>query len=335
MGGQAFKAPRLNGFMLEPEELIIVGGDGPNDVANETEDGETHFLADERVSYPLSEEFVANVMAIGVKKNIIVTKIGEQGYVVDGRQRVRAAREANKRLKAMGEPPMRVPVVQQKGEEPLIMMVGVSTNEFNHGDSQMTKARKAQRLRDRGLTDEEIATAFGVTTKAVSNWEKLLSLSAPVKKEVQKGTISPSAAAQLHDLPAPAQKEQLEKLIEQGKATGKAPTIKDAKSASKKAKGQTTGVAPSKKVLRALVERSKDHEALSEDFIAGVAFAIGLRDSKSVNGLSAALKAIQEAKTAKQSKGNGAAGKGSDGEGKSKGPKVAKKRGSTSEQPSA
>lgn len=330
MGGQAFKAPRINGFLLEPEELVIVGGDGPNDVDDKTEDGETHFLADERVKYPLSEEFIANVMALGVKKNVIVTKIEERGYVIDGRQRVRAAREANKRLAALGEPPMRVPVTQQKGEEPLIMMVGVSTNEFNHGDSQMVKARKAQRLRDRGLTDEEIATAFGVTTKAVGNWEKLLGLSAPVKKAVQTGSISASAAAQLHDLPADAQKEQLGKLVETAQTTGKVPTIKDAKKASRKAQGKTSGVAPSKKVLRALVERSKEHEALSDDFVAGVAYAIGLRDAKTVNGLTAAVKSIQEAK-AKGSKGNGAAKP----EGAAKGPKIAKKRGPKSEQPSA
>ena len=339
MGGQAFKAPRLNGFKLDPDEIVIVGGDGPNDVDKNDAEGNLHHLYDERVEIPLRDEFVQNIMTLGIKKNVIVEKIGESAYVVDGRQRVRAAREANKRLAKLGEPLLRVPVVLQGGEEALLMTIGISTNEFNHDDPPLTKARKAQRLRDRGLSDDEIAVAFGVTTKAVSNWEKMLSLSAPVKKAIEKGKVSASAAAQLHDLPAPAQKEQLDKLIETAKTTGKAPTIKQAKKAKKGAKGESANVAPSKKVLRAIVESPEHKTVLSDDFLAGVAFAIGLRDPKSVNGLSGVLKAVQEAKAAKKAK------KASKGNGKTdkppKGVKVAKKKGAkaktegASEQPSA
>ena len=327
MGGQAFQAPRLNGFRLDPDEIVIVGGDGPNDVGK-SEGGDSHHLYDERVELPLREEFIVNVMTLGVKKNVIVEKIGERAYVVDGRQRVRAAREANKRLAKLGEPLLRVPVVLQTGEEALVMTIGISTNEFNHDDSPLIKARKAQRLRDRGLSDEEIAMAFGVSTKAISNWEKMLSLAPPVKKAVEKGVVSASAAAQLHDLPAAEQKVQLDKLMEEAKATGKAPTIKNTKAAKKSAKGQDVNAAPSKKILRAIVESSEHKATLSEDFLAGVAFAIGLRDPKSVNGLSGVLKVIQEAKVAK---------KASKAEGKE--PKVAKKKGSkakaATEKPSA
>lgn len=299
MGGQAFEGDvkRLNGFMFNPDDLVIVGGGGPHDVDKHDEDGDLHFLYDERVEMPLNEAFVLNVMSIGVKKPVLVTKIGEQAYVVDGRQRVRAAREASRRLVKQGEPPIRVPCIQQKGEEPLLMAIGVATNEFNHEDTPLDKARKAQRLRDRGLSDEEIATTFGVTTKAISNWEKMLSLSAPVKKAIQKGEVSASAAAQLHDLPAAEQKEQLDKLIETSKSNGgKAPTIKQAKAASKRAKGESANATPSKMVLRFIVEKHEEHAAaLSEDFIAGVAFAIGLRDVKSVNGLAAVVKLAQKA----------------------------------------
>jgi len=338
MGGQAFKGvSRLNGFKFDPNDVIIVGGDGPNDVDKKDEDGNLHHLYDERVEMPLRDEFIQNIMTLGIKKNVIVEKIGTQPYVVDGRQRVRAAREANKRLAKLGEPGLLVPCVLQAGEDTLIMTIGVSTNEFNHDDPPLTKARKAQRLRDRGLSDDEIALAFGVSTKAISNWEKMLSLSAPVKKAVEKGAVSASAAAQLHDLPAPEQKAQLDKLIEEAKATGKAPTIKQAKTAKKGAKGQNANVAPSKKILRAIVETPEHKETLSEDFLAGVAFAIGLRDAKSVNGLSGVLKAVQDAKAAKKaSKGNGKATTKPP-----KGVKVAKKKGAKTtaedapEQPSA
>jgi ParB family transcriptional regulator, chromosome partitioning protein len=289
MGKTAFNGPRINGFMLDPDELVIVG----IDVEEKDEDGNLHFLYDERVDLPLAEEFVKNVKVLGVKKNIIVTKIDGKGYVVDGRQRVRAARAANARLEAEGEPTMRVPIVQQKGEEPLIMSVAFATNEFNTEDSQLTRARKAQRLRDRGLTDEEIANIFGVSTKAISNWEKLLGLAAPVKKAVQKGKISASAAAQLSDLPAAEQKTQLKDLVDKAAQNGgKPPTIKQAKTAAKKAKGQSPNQAPSKKVLRFIVEQKEQHAApLSDDFIAGIAFAIGLQDAKTINGLSGVVQA--------------------------------------------
>jgi len=293
MGGQAFRGPRLNGFMLEPEELIIVGIDIPG----KTDDGETHFLYDERVKLPLEEEFVLNVMTIGVKKNIIVTKIDEKGYVVDGRQRIRAAREANKRLKAMGEPPVRVPVVQQKGEEPLLMLIGVSTNEFNTEDSQLIKARKVQRLRDRGLTEEEIATGFGVSTKAIQNWDRVLGLSEPVKSAVSDGTVSASAAAQLHDLSPKEQEKQLETLVSKG--NGRPPTIRQVKAAASKARGEQAALVPSKKVLRYIVEKQEIH-TLSPDFVAGVAFAIGLRDPAAIKGLATVLKAAHTAPAKKR-----------------------------------
>jgi len=301
MGGQAFSGPRLHGFHLEPEKLVIVGGDGPNDVPGRDSDGNVHHLYDERVKLPLSEEFILNVMTLGVKKNVLITKIDGKGYVIDGRQRVRAARAANKRLIQVGEPPIRVPVVQQGGEEQLHMLIGISTNEFNHADTLLVKARKAQRLKDRGLTAEEIAMAFGVTPKSITVWSQMLSLSESVKQAVEAGKVSASAAAQLHTLPPTEQKTQLDILMEASKETGKPPTAKDTAKAAKRAKGQDPSIAPPKKVLRYIVEKRQVHEdVLSEDFVAGVAFAIGLRDAKSISGLSDVVKTAKAAPAKKK-----------------------------------
>lgn len=286
MGGKSFQGPRLNGFLLKPEDLMIVG----IDVKDVDENNELHFLYDDRINLPLKEEFVLNIMALGVKKNIIVVRIGDMAYVVDGRQRVRAAREANRRLKRMGEPEMRVPVVQQTGEEPLIMTVAISTNEFNVADTLLAKARKAQRLRDRGLSVAEIATAFGVTTKAVQNWEKILHLTLPVKQAIADGRVSASAAAQLYDLSSAEQQVQLDRLLSAN--NGRPPTINEVKVAKIKAKGVPSSHLPSRKVLRYIVEKHREH-TLSSDFVDGVAFAIGLKDSSAINGLSAVLAAAR------------------------------------------
>ena len=65
---------------------------------------EKHPLYDPRVDLPLSDEMVASIMLKGVVKPIIVWKDPESGetVVVDGRQRVRNAIEANKRLRKRG-----------------------------------------------------------------------------------------------------------------------------------------------------------------------------------------------------------------------------------------
>lgn len=290
MGGQAFSGPRVNGFLLEPESLVIVGIDIPRYDAQ----GNEHPRYDERVECPLREEFVLNVMALGVKKNILVTKVDGRAFVVDGRQRVRAAREANKRLVARGELPMRVPVVQQKGEESLLAAIAVATNEFNLEDTPLVKARKAQRLRDLGRTDAEIAIAFGVTPKTIQNWAKMDGLSLPVKQAVEAGKLDASAAVHLHDLPVVQQRAQLDELIEQ--AGNKRPTIQLTKAATNARRGRPAGVAPSRRVLRYIVERRETH-ALSADFVAGVAFAIGLQDAGAVSGLAAVLEAAKKRKT--------------------------------------
>lgn len=290
MGGQAFEGPRLNGFWMYPEDLVIVGIDVPK----ENPDGTIHHLYDERINLPLSEEFILNVMALGVKENILVEKIDDKAHVFAGIQRTRAAREGNIRLAAQGEARMRVPVTVQKGDESLIMSIACSTNEFRTNDTPLVKAAKAQRLRDRGKTDEEIALSFGVSTKAIQNWGKLLELDPTVKKAIEKGDISASAGAQLHDLPKAEQKEQAKVLVEKKVATGKTATITETKASKNKSQGKAPGVAPSKRVLRFIVERKEEH-ALSPDFIAGVAFAIGLIDAKAVSGLAGALKAAASA----------------------------------------
>ncbi|WYX51237.1 hypothetical protein WJ977_00655 [Achromobacter xylosoxidans] len=70
-----------------------------------------HSLYDERIQLPLDEAITLNIMALGVREPILVWKDPETGkvLVVDGRQRVRHAIEANRRLAERGEPPILVP----------------------------------------------------------------------------------------------------------------------------------------------------------------------------------------------------------------------------------
>lgn len=279
-GKQVLDGSKFTGFWMDPLELVIVGLD------TDGENQESHFLYDPRVKLPVSEEFVLNVMTFGVKKPVIVTKLpgDERAYVVDGRQRVRVARIANERLKQMGEPEIRVPTVMQRGEEETLMKVGVITNEFNVQDSLVVRARKAQRLLDRGQALEEIAVAFGVTPKAIQSWVLLLDLSPSIVKAVEGGKLSASAAAHLRGLSAEEQAKCLDALAK--KSNGKAPTAKITKAAVEGEKP----LAPGRKVLKYIV-RQGSGSGLDAAFVRGVAFAIGLLDPTNVKGLDAVLEA--------------------------------------------
>lgn len=284
MGGQAFEGPRVNGFKLYPEDVVIIGLD--------TDDGPEHPHYDSRIHDPIEEEFILNAMSQGITDPIHIRKEDGLAVVTAGRRRTRALRLANERLVAAGEPRCRIKcLLPDKGAtDNDLVLRNIATNNFRKNDSTLEKAGKAAHMIGaRQMTEEEVANAFGVTVKAIQNWLKIAELSKPAKSAVEQGYMSASAAAQLHDLPKAEQQKQVKELVAQAKASGKQPTIKKVKATAKQAKGQPTNQAPSKKVLRFIVEQKKT--ALSDDFIAGVAFAIGLRDAKSVNGLAAAVAA--------------------------------------------
>ena len=76
----------------------------PDDLFVETDP--TKPLFDNRALLALREEMVESIMAHGVLQDVICEKRGTAGpIVVDGRQRVLHAREANKRLRRAGNDP--------------------------------------------------------------------------------------------------------------------------------------------------------------------------------------------------------------------------------------
>jgi ParB-like chromosome segregation protein Spo0J len=208
-----------------------------------------------------------------------------KAVVVDGRQRTRAAIEADRRLREMGEPGLRVPVLvedRRKTSDEHLMRIGISTNEFHMADNPVVKARKARRLLDRGLEESEIAICFGVSRKTVQNWLMIEGLPSSTRQSMEKGEISPTQGLELKDLTPDQQKTAIEEL--KSKNGGKS-TARDAKEMVAKAKGVKADVVPSKRVLRYIVERKDHHPNLSDEFIRGVAYAIGLMGAEEVEGL--------------------------------------------------
>lgn len=265
MGAAAIMpAKRGNLHHYDPNEPVIIGLD--------TKDGPDHELYDERINLPLVEATVLNIMAIGVKEPIVLRK-GPEGRleVVDGRGRIRHAREANKRLKKLGEELVYVGAVFEAGDETHLQGVMISLNEHRADDNVVIKAEKCIRLLGRNGNDYKAAAAvFGVTTAAIKNWVKMASLSSKVKKAVAQGDISASAAAELHGLEREEQVAQLDKLLAGAGTKTNGKKKKASTASAKKAAGKSTGVP--KRVLVKLVE----DEDLSSKFEPEVAFGIKL-----------------------------------------------------------
>ena len=234
------KAPTL--LMVEPETLVIVHD-------------ESDPLYDERGSWPINEAMVKNIMVHGVLVPIIARKNGEELQVEDGRQRVINACEANKRLKKEGSHPIRVRVDVRADDDKRAMGVMVSTNEQRRGDVIITKAHKMQRLMTHGMTEDEVATEFGVTTASVKNYLLLLECAKPVQDAVSKGKLSADIAKKMAKLPKAEQVEALEKLIAEGATKGK--KAKKALARATKGKAETEDTSLTKKEIKNLFEALK------------------------------------------------------------------------------
>jgi len=300
MGKQAFDAPRLQAFYLDPREVVIIGLD--------TGDGVEHVLYDERIKLPIEAADVDNVLKHGVLKPGIVRKEKlpdgeERSVVVDGRQRTRWARAANERLaETYGEDSdeyrrrmVRVPYLPKQiaqAEQQASIMVAAN----HHKESDFViKAKQARRMLDLGMSLREVATDFGVSDAAVGQWLRLLDLSASMRAAVEQGAMTPSAAVQYSDLPH----EEQDRVVGEAQALGvKISTTKAREDRSKRSRGEVSKSPNAVKPIPASVIRKLlDHEEFMEGLtpserglICWLAGHPGM--DRRVKGLRAALKAI-------------------------------------------
>lgn len=279
MGNQAFDVKRGTAFFFNPNDLVIVGLD--------TKEGKENPLYDERVKMPVQDSLVKNIMAYGIIQPVVIVKQGESAMVVDGRQRVRAARRANEIFAERGQEPIMVPAVLRRGEDGLLMGVSLSANENRQGDDPIVQAAKIQRFLDLGRNEEEAAVVFGVTVQTITNRLKLLECAPTVRNAVKDGRLSASAALELSGLPSEDQKSALTKMIEEGKTTAKA--AKTAKASNGNGKPATLG----KKTIRKVLVEAQQKDVLTSEFVRGAMWAIGDLDHEAVSGLKAILDAIE------------------------------------------
>jgi ParB family chromosome partitioning protein len=230
---------RKDMFYFDPDTLVM--SNDPTDP-----------LYDPRMDAPINEHLVLSIMSQGITTPILIKKQGGRPVVIDGRQRVRCAREANRRLREAGADPITIPCDLKAGDDIDLYSISLTANEHRLDDDPMTKAAKAARLSNSGKMDEEIAVIFGVSLATVKSWTKLFELAKPVRDAVKAGKIAASAAIKLYGLPEEEQKAALEEALATAKPeeTGE-PRKKRAKVSSKvaaavarSAKAKATGKRP-------------------------------------------------------------------------------------------
>lgn len=246
---------KRDAYMFDPEDLVLVMD-------------EKSPLYDERVKLPLDEALVLNIMFApdgvpqGVLEPVNVARNAETGKVevIDGRQRVKAAREANKRLKKKGLEPVWVPAMIKRTNPHSAMGMLISSNEHRQNDSPLGKAKKAQRYIDLGRDESEIATLFGISVASVKNMLSLLDAPAAVRNAVEAGKISTSDGYKLSKLEPAEAKEKVAELMEHAPRT---PGKKRSKN-SGKAREIVSGKEEPKKISK------KGEDAVATDIAAWI-----------------------------------------------------------------
>ncbi len=194
----------LNALTFDPDELELV-----TDPA--------HPLYDERVHDLIDDAMVRNIMSVGIIEPIVIVRDWDAGknLVVAGRQRVKNAREANRRLRERGEAIILVPAVIRKDTDggATLAAVAVSENEIRKPDTALVKAAKMQRLQNLGHDADSIALHFGVNKLTVENHLALIGCSAAVKKAVEGQFIGISDVKYLSRLTPSQQTDKVAELV--------------------------------------------------------------------------------------------------------------------------
>jgi ParB family chromosome partitioning protein len=200
-------ASRSNIYNVDPSSLVLVTD-------------KKHALYDERVHLPVDEGMVRSIVAKGVIQPITIRKNGMLFEVVQGRQRVKNAIEANKRITAEGGTPIKVPAVIRNESDGAAAGTNNVTNYVLQADDVITKAEKANDARTRfGKSDADLAMEFNVTVNTIKTWAKLDTLVDAVKAAIKNEKISFHVAVDnLSDVTREEQGDALEKLIESAPA---------------------------------------------------------------------------------------------------------------------
>lgn len=200
MSKQAVEGKRLNMFGVKATDTTVI------------EDPSHPLFDSEGNDYPIDEAMVQSIMRSGVRFPAIVWKDGEDLLIIDGRQRRKNTIEANGRIveAGKGEDEILLPVVLFRGTIEEAAQLMEELNELRRENSPLVRARRFQRMIDRGRTPDEIAALLGKSIATINNAIKLLDCSAKVQRLVESGEMTQGDALKLTGLPRAAQDEKVE-----------------------------------------------------------------------------------------------------------------------------
>lgn len=257
MGKTAFdSASRGNVYNFDPDDLVLI-------------EDPKHPLFDPRVLKTPKPRMIASIIANGVLQPINVIKDGDRALVSAGRQRVKAAREANKQLRAKGLEPVTVPAVYKKGmNEEQGAETAAIENAIREDETLLEKAAKALRL-SATRPIAKVAEIFGVSEVTINNWLGLLEMSPAVQNAVEEERVTMTDALKLGKLPKSEQVEAVKKLEESK------PTQKARKAAGKVAKRRA-----SPRKLAAFLDTEDGKNALSDKALVVLLWCMGEASNK-------------------------------------------------------
>ena len=262
MGKTAVEASRGTTFFLPPEDLKVITDP-------------KHPLYDSRVELPVSAALVQSIVKHGFRSVVRAFKDGDKIVVIAGRQRVRAAIEANKLRIAAGMEPVKVEVKIDRGTgDDDLYGQALLENSGRQDDSDLMLAGKIAHYLELGRSEEEAATICGLKPPRVRQLLTLLDLAAPVQRAVEAGKLSTSAASQLAGLERTKQVEELGKLLEE--SGGKRVRVRQVAVKVKKARGEKTSTAPSRKEIARALEAVEENPDAIDRSVWGEAVADAL-----------------------------------------------------------
>lgn len=296
MAKQAFEAARENLWLLNPDDLIVVGID--------TADGLEHPLVNHRVlkmrDEGIDEGMVLSILEHGVLQAVTVRKNGPRIEVVLGRHRTLAAREANRRRREAGGPPILVRCQQRKDNETAKLSGAIEAeNSVRKNDDPLTKARNARREMDMGKSTADVARDLNVSTEVLAHLLKLPELSPRMQVAVETGAITPTAAITYSDL----SHEDQEKVLDEAAKLGVVISVPEARRQRKArkngegAKVSTRGKGIAISVLRKVYDDGDFVDSLDPGVKAMLRWVIGEGSHRAVAGLGAALRRAGELKS--------------------------------------
>jgi len=259
---------RADMFFVWPEDVVIPES-GP--------------LADPRTALPVDENLVLNVMFQGVLEPVLVRKNGQALELVAGRQRVKAAREANRRFREQGKLPIKIPAILKTGTDAEMYGIMVSENELRQDDDPMVKAEKARKLAAHGYNPAEISILFGRDKRTVEGWLALAGVAPEVQEAVRMGEVASGVGVALAELPRDQQAAKLEQLKQEGKATVK-QTQREVRAESRPGRPPALPM-PARKDLQGLLDKLTaepigEQTPQMEGFCLGLEFVLGLIPEK-------------------------------------------------------